>query len=86
MIPQIPVQGPQGQMQLTATQQLLSLCCGLSIVQAISDVVPANVINTYIPNVVKALNRCAREIAQSGQQHQQHHQSVAAALKLQQAR
>jgi hypothetical protein len=72
-------------MQLAATQQLLSLCCGLSILQAISDVVPANVINTYIPSVVKALNKCSREIAQSGQQHQQHYQAVAAALKLQQA-
>jgi hypothetical protein len=80
-------QTQQGTAVFSATPLLLGMCCSLSIISAIQDLVPATYMHAFVPSIVKMLNRCAREMAvvhngvATGQQHQQHHVQVAAARR-----
>jgi hypothetical protein len=72
---QATVQGNNGQQQvvLVASQHLLQLCAALCVLQHIRDLVDPTIMAQCLPNVLKALNRCARESAGShGAAHAQH--------------
>jgi hypothetical protein len=76
---QATVQGQNGQQQvvLVASQQLLQLCAALCVLQHIRDLVDPTIMAQCLPNVLKALNRCARESAGShGPAYAQHLRQV----------
>jgi len=74
---------------VSASPQLLGLCCALSVLRELQGVAPPRWVAGTMTHVVKALNRCSREVAQppAGPNHQAHYQALsgAAAAKKQQA-
>lgn len=66
--------------QYAASDCLLAVCCGLSVLQAVHEVAPESLVTAHMTPLVKLLNRCAREVCatvMAGQMHQQHYQMVA---------
>jgi hypothetical protein len=87
--PAPPAGGAAGAPGVAASPQLLGLCCALTVLRELADVAPPRWIAGTMTHVVKALNRCSREVAQTpnGPNHQAHYQSLvaAAAARKQQA-
>jgi hypothetical protein len=73
--------GGGGAQSVSASPQLLGLCCALSVLRELKDVAPPQWVAGTMSHVVKALNRCSREVAQppAGPNHQAHYQALAAA-------
>jgi hypothetical protein len=76
-----PPPPPPGPPAVIATPTLLGLCAALTVLGELREVAPPRWVAGHMAAVVKALNRCSREIAQSpaGPNHQAHYQSLVAA-------